>query len=133
MNREQRRKEEKRQRTFSAREELINNKLHRFYQSQMDKKVEEINKLKDEHEDYLRLEKELRQERENNIENDWFWFYACLIVVLKDKYNKSNGKIAEFVDKLNTQITEFQEQKMTRDDLIRIAQEKADIQLCSKE
>lgn len=129
MNRAQRRLQAAQQRKteLTDRERQLNERLHNYYQKQ-------INELVDKYNNELEtIEKELNKERENNIENDWYWFYSMLCLTLKDDYHKNNQYIANFITKVETRLRDFKNSDTTRDELIKICQDKCDIILCDEE
>lgn len=129
MNRAQRRLQAAQQRKteLTDRERQLNERLHNYYQKQ-------INELVDKYNNELEtIEKELNKERENNIENDWYWFYSMLCLTLKDDYHKNNQYIANFITKVETRLRDFKDSDTTRDELIKICQDKCDIILCDEE
>lgn len=129
MNRAQRRfqKRENRKTEITEQQRNFNEKLHTYYQRQLNDLVDKYNKELEE------IEEELQQEREHNIENDWYWFYANLCLTLKDDYHKNNDYIAKFITKVETRLKTFKDSDMTRDELIKLCQDKCDIILCDEE
>lgn len=129
MNRSQRRLAEKlnRQNELTDKQREFNTRVHGYYQKQVSDLVDKYNRELEE------MENELQKERENNIENDWFWFYANLCLCLKDDYHKNNDYIAKFVDKMEHRLATFKDTDMSRDELIKLCYDKCDIQLCSYE
>lgn len=129
MNRAQRRlaEKQKKRETVSAQTRATNDRLHSYYQKQLNNFVDKYNVKID------KIEAELQKEREDNIENDWYWFYANLCLTLKEDYHKNNEYIAKFVDKVEQRLRRFKDSGTTRDELIKECQEKCDIILCSQE
>ncbi len=129
MNRAQKRLSERqnRQYEFTDRQRALNERLHGYYQKQLNDLVEKYNV------ELAQMQEELQTERENNIENDWIWFYANLCLTLKEDYHKNNDYIANFVTKMENRLKGFKDVDMSRDELIKMAQEKCDIMLCSEE
>lgn len=129
MNRAQRRlaEKQKKKETISAQTRATNDRLHSYYQKQLNNFVDKYNVKID------KIEAELQKEREDNIENDWYWFYANLCLTLKEDYHKNNEYIAKFVDKVEQRLRRFKDSGTTRDELIKECQEKCDIILCSQE
>lgn len=129
MNRAQRRlaEKQKKKETISAQTRATNDRLHSYYQKQLNNFVDKYNTEIDQ------IQAELQKEREDNIENDWFWFYANLCLTLKEDYHKNNEYIAKFVDKMEKRLTTFKDTGKTRDELIKECQDKCDIILCNRE
>ncbi len=120
MNRAQRRlaEKQKKKETISAQTRATNDRLHSYYQKQLNNLVDKYNVKID------KIEAELQKEREDNIENDWYWFYANLCLTLKEDYHKNNEYIAKFVDKVEQRLRRFKDSGTTRDELIKECQEK---------
>lgn len=129
MNRAQKRLEEKLNRKIEITEQQrqFNEKVRAHYQRELDALVEKYNK------ELEQLEKELEEERKSNLTNDWFWFYANLGLTLKEDYHKNNDYISKFVTKMENRLRAFKDSDVTRDELIKICQEKCDLMLCEEE
>lgn len=129
MNRAQRRLQAVQQRKteLTDKERQLNERLHNYYQKQLNELVDKYNKELEE------MEEELQHERENNVTNDWYWFYANLCLTLKDDYHKNNDYIAKFVDKMENRLRGFKNTDMSRDELIAMCSDKCGIILCDEE
>ena len=129
MNRAQRRfqKRENRKTEITEQQRNFNDKLHTYYQRQLNDLVEKYNK------ELETLEEELQNERKDNIEQDWYWFYSNLCLTLKEDYHKNNDYIAKFITKMENRLRAFKDSDLTRNDLIKLCQEKCDIILCDED
>lgn len=128
MNRAQRRLQAKQNKKYELTQQQydFNERVRNHYQKQINNLVDNYNKQLEE------MEADINKEREDNIENDWYWFYSMLCLTLKEDYHKNNDYIANFITKVETRLRAFKDSDITRDELIKVCQEKCDIILCDE-